>query len=91
MSLLFALHVDGEALDDVFLRPNTIDASLHCSIPPIAAFNGMGCGRQQRIIQEGQRLFDIGGKQFFKNLAQVFKPSHTMAQFGSLSRAVTVR
>ena len=65
-----SLHVDGDALADVVTRTYPIDALLHFTIPAVTAFNGVGGGWQQRIIQERQGLLEIRREQLLERLPQ---------------------
>ena len=57
-------HIQGEAFLDVVLGTNAIDGFLHLAVTAIAAFYGIGRGRQQAVIQKGQRFLQVRRLEF---------------------------
>jgi hypothetical protein len=64
---------------------HAVNHLLHFAVPAIAAFDGVGSGWQQGLVEEGQGLFHGGGKQLLERLAKVFEATDASAkprQFG---------
>jgi hypothetical protein len=64
LGLGIAKHVGGDSLAQVRGGPDAADRLLHLAVTPVAALHRVGGGRQERIIQERQGLFEVGRKQF---------------------------
>jgi len=79
LSLLVPLHIDGHTLADMVLRSYPVDTLLHLSMATIPAFHRVGGRGQLGIIQEGQRFFNVGRKQFLERLPQRVEPSNAAA------------
>jgi hypothetical protein len=60
LSIRLSVHVNGDPLTYVVNGAHTIDALLHLPVSTVASFHRVGRRRQQRIIEEGQRLLDVG-------------------------------
>ena len=69
MASPLAKQVQGEAVRNVVSGADAIDGLLHFAIAAIAAFHRVGGGTEQAVIQEGQRLFQIGREQALSRLA----------------------
>ena len=72
-------QIQGEPPDNLGLSADAVDGLLHFAVTPIAAFDGIGRGRKQAIIQESQGLVDIGRAEGFEELAQVGKAVNPLA------------
>jgi len=68
-SLQVALHVQGNAAADRPTGTYSIDRLLHLAVAAVSAFDSVGGGWQQRIIQERQGLLQIGREEFVECLA----------------------
>jgi hypothetical protein len=47
-----AEYIDGDAVADMSLGSDAVDGLLHLAVAAVATFDGVGSGRQQRIVQE---------------------------------------
>ncbi len=79
-----AEHVRRDTLMDVRDGTDTVDRLLHLAMSAVASFDGVGGGRQQGVVQEGQRFFQRGREEFFERLADGLEASDTPAEFGQL-------
>jgi hypothetical protein len=82
---LVAFHVQGDALSDVLGGADGVDASLGLAEAAVAAFDGVGSGRQKSVIQEGQGLFQGRREQLAQRSANPLEsadPSSQAGQFG---------
>lgn len=75
-----AQHVQSHSLLDTLVRSDPIDALLHFVVSTVAPLHGIGCGGQQRIIQKGQRLVQVGREYFLEGLADLFETANTPAE-----------
>jgi len=55
-----SLQVQGNPAADRRTGADSIDHLLHFAVTAVAAFDGVGRGRQQRIVQERQGLLHLG-------------------------------
>ena len=62
--LRVAEHVHGDPAVDMLLGAYTVDGFLHLAVTAIAAFYGIGRGRQQAVIQKGQRFLQVRRLEF---------------------------
>ena len=60
LSLGIPEHVHRDALTYVRPGADAVNGLLHFPVSAVASLHGVGGRRQQRIIQEGQRLFQRG-------------------------------
>jgi len=74
-----AEQIQGEPPHNLGLGADAVNRLLHFAVTPIAAFDGIGRGRKQAIIQESQGLVDIGRAEGFEELAQVGKAVNPLA------------
>jgi len=58
-----ALPVQSDAAADGLAGADAIDGLVHLAVSPVAALDRVGGGRQQRIVQERQGLFEMGREQ----------------------------
>ena len=65
-----SVHVHGDSLADVVLRSDAIDALLHLAMATVPTLDRIRSRRQQAVIQKRQSLFQIGGEQLAKSLAE---------------------
>ena len=86
LSLGIAEHVHGNALGDVRAGADAIYRLLHLPVAAIASFDGVGCCRQQRIVQEGHRLFQRGREQLIERLAKALEATDALAKSGQLGQ-----
>ena len=63
LSLSVTEQVKSDAVGNVDLSPDAIDALLHLTMPPVSPLDGIAGGCQQPIIEKGERFLDIGGKE----------------------------
>ena len=82
LSLGIAEHVQGDTLADVRAGANAVDGLLHLPIPPVASLDGVGCRRKQRIVQEGQGLFQRGREQLLERLAEPLEAADSLTEPG---------
>jgi hypothetical protein len=55
-----AEHVDSNPGFDRGVRADTIDGLLHLPVTAVATVDGVGSRRQHLVIEEGERLFQVG-------------------------------
>ncbi len=84
LSLQVTLHIEGDSSSDVGLGAYAIDRLLHLAMATVSSFHGVGGGWQQGIIQEGQRLFQIGGEEFLQRLADLSEAADAPPKLGQL-------
>jgi len=77
--LCIALHVEGDAASDVRLATDAIDGFLHLAVAPVAAFHGIGCGRQWSITQKGQCLLEVGREELSQRGADCLESANAPA------------
>ena len=68
-----AEQVKRHSVMDVRAGPNTVDTFLHLPMTAIAALDRIGGGRQQPVIEKGQRLVNISRKERLQGLAHLGK------------------
>jgi hypothetical protein len=83
-SLGVAEQVECDTFGDVRLGADLVDGFLHLAMASVSALDGVGGGRQQSIIQEGERLLDIGGEERLPGLAHGGEALHPPAQASQL-------
>ena len=81
---LLALHVQGNPSVDVALGPNAVDVFLHFAVAAVAAFHGIGCGWQQFVVKERERLLQVGREQFLQCLANLLEATNPASELGQL-------
>jgi len=81
-----AEHVGGDPLADVRSGPDAVNGLLHLAVTPVAALDRVGGGRQERIIQERQGLFEVGREQLAERLAEALEASHTPPEPGQFGQ-----
>ncbi len=81
---LLTLHVQGDPPIDVSLSPNAVDGLLHFSVAAVAAFHGIGCGWQQFVVEQRQRLLQVGREQFLQRLANLLEATNPASELGQL-------
>ena len=52
VKMYIALHVNSDALADMFASTYSVNTLLHLAMTAIGALDRIGSGRQQRIIKE---------------------------------------
>ncbi len=57
-----AKHVECDAVTDLFPGTHTIDRFLHLAMPTITAFHGIGRRRKELIVEECERLVQVGAE-----------------------------
>ena len=62
------------------LRAHPVDGFLHFAVAPVAAFDRVGRGGQQGIVQERECLFQSGAEELLKCLAHVLETLDSPAQ-----------
>ena len=80
--LLVPLHVQGDPLGEVGLGSHPVDRLLHLAMTTVASFHRVGGRGQQRIIEKGQGLLEVGREQVPERLAQGAKAPYVPTQFG---------
>lgn len=80
VSALFALHVQRNPRGDVGLGANTVHRLLHLAMTAVAAFDGIGSRRQQVVIEERQRLLQVGGEQLLQGLTELSEAANPPPQ-----------
>jgi len=65
----FSKHVDGNPSFDMSTCADAINGLLHLPMTPVAAFHGVGSRRQQFVVQEGERLFQVGREKLAEGFA----------------------
>jgi len=58
------LHIHRDALTDMFTGAYPVDALLHFAMATIGPLRRVRSRGQQRVIQEGERLFQVGREKF---------------------------
>ena len=86
LRLLVALQVQSQPTDQRNTGANPIDALLHLPVAAIATLNGVGGRWQQLVVQEGQRLLQVGRIQLVQTLAQTAIASQTLTQLRQLAQ-----
>lgn len=86
-SLQLSLHVQGDAAADRRLGADSIHGLLPLAVTAVATLDGIGCGRQQRIVQERQGLLDVGREEFVECLTQGWELRHALSQAGQLGQS----
>ena len=84
MRLGLALHVGGDASADLRLGSDAVDGLLHLAMAAVAAFDGVGGGRQQRVVQEGQGLLQVRREELLECSAHVLEAADPAPQAGQL-------
>ena len=79
-------HVQSESLLDTLMRSYSIHALLHFIVPTIGAFDCVGRGRQQRIIQKGQGLLQVGREYLLEGLANLLETADVPAELGQFGQ-----
>jgi len=87
LGLGFAEHVHRNALADVQLGSDAVDRLLHFAVAPVAAFDGVGCRRKQRIIEERQGLAHVRRKQLLQRSSQRLEPGDPLSQPGQFGQS----
>src|SRR5579871_6780101 len=82
LAVRLAEHVQGDAVVHVLPGANPIDRLLHLAMAAVASFHGVGGGRQQFIVQERQRLVQVGGMELIQHLANLLEPANPPTQLG---------
>ena len=67
---MVALHVPSDALTDMGGGADGVDAALGLAEAAVGAFDGVGRGRQQSVVQEGQGLLQIRREQLIQRAAE---------------------
>src|SRR4030042_1830249 len=86
LGLCVAEHVYRDALADMLAGANAIDRLFHLAVPTVAAFDGVGGGRQQGIVQEGQRLFQRGREELLERPPEGLEATDTLAELGQFGQ-----
>ena len=81
-----AEQVKRQAFINMRMRPNAVDTFLHLAMAAVAALDGIGGGRQQPVIEKGQRLVDIGRKERLQGLADLGKALDPLPQAGEFGQ-----
>jgi hypothetical protein len=84
LSSRVAQQIAGNALDDVSQGANATDGLLHFLVPTIGPLHGVAGSWQGPVIQEGQRLLDVGGKQALESFTHVREALHPLTQASRL-------
>ena len=79
---LVALHVQSDALSDVLGGADGVDAALGLAEAAVAAFDGIGSGRQQLVIQEGKGFLQIRREQLVQRAADSLETADPSPQAG---------
>jgi hypothetical protein len=79
-------HVQRDTLPDVFGGADGADAALGFAEAALGAFDGIGRGRQQSVVQEGQCLLQIGREQFVERAADPLEAADPLSQAGQRLR-----
>ena len=78
-------HVESDAGGEVFLGSHAVDRFLHLAVSAIATLHRIGGGGKQRIVQESQRLLQVGSKELLQgaaDLPEATDPLTEPGQFG---------
>ncbi len=65
-----AKHVQCDPAADGRLSSYPVHGLLHLAMPAVAPFHGVGGRTQQAIVQEGQRLLQVGGLELLEDRPQ---------------------
>ena len=65
------MEVQGQASLEYLLFAYTVDGLLHLAVAAVAPLHGVGGRRQQLVVQEGQRLLQLGRIQFFNTVVEI--------------------
>ena len=76
-------HVQCDPTADGGLSPHSVHGLLDLAMPTVGPFHGVGGRLQQAIVQEGQRLLQVGGLKLLEDRPQ----SPEVADGSSRSRA----
>ncbi len=79
VNMYIPLHVNRDALADVFASPYSVNALLHFAMMTVGLLHSIGNGRQQGIIQEGERIFKVGREEFLQGFSQSWEMTHSAA------------
>lgn len=82
LRLCIAEHIQGDALADVLAGADAVDGLLHFAVPAVAPLHGVGGGREQGVVQEGQRLFQCGREELLERLAKGLETTDSLAECG---------
>ena len=77
-----SLHVQGDTLLDVMMGADAVDGLLHLTVAAVASFDGVGSGRQQLVVEEGQGLLQVGREELGEGTADLLEAADAAAEFG---------
>src|SRR4051794_40072590 len=69
-SLLVPLQIEGNPAAERSLLANPVDRLLHLPMPTVPSLHDVGGRRQQLVVQERQRLLQVGRLELVQALAQ---------------------
>jgi hypothetical protein len=71
--------IEGDAGPDGAVGSNAVDGLLHFTVAAVGAFDGVGGGWKETVIQESQCFFQCGGLKFGKSLRQGLEANQFVA------------
>ena len=76
--------VERDPRDQRVMGSYAVDGLLHLPVPAVASLHGVGGRRKKRIVEEGERLFEIRAEKLLEGLADLLEASNALAQLAEL-------
>ena len=71
LAVLVTGHVHGDTTADGPASPHAVDRLLHLAMAAIAALDGVGGGRQERVVEESKGLLQGGTEELAEYLGDL--------------------